>query len=393
MTALSQKVTFGVVTGSSLRDDFPSGTDVRPPLVTCPQPVCASMTVFNSADASARLILGPKLELAFSRQFSIEVEALHRAVGRTTRIDYSPPLDFGNGVTVASQTSTGTDWAWEIPVLANYKLKLLQSSSFLELGPTFRPAENNEQYGISAGAGVEIRAKSLKIAPRIRYTRWIDKDYGPDPIFPLVRPHPDQVSLIVGVSQWTQSSAWASIFGKDLSVGALAGLGLSDDFQTDVSFLGGVPAYRSFSKSRSPILGVSLEYEPVRNLSIQVNGLYRPLHLTGETLISIPEQGVYPREGETVTVLTWEFPILGRYRLPVAGEKPFVEFGPSFRAIGNLNGTKPSKHGATVGVGVGIGVGKARLSPTLRYTQWAQDETAGTRTNPNQLELLFGFSF
>jgi len=70
----------------------------------------------------------------------------------------------------------------------------------------------------------------------------------------------------------------------------------------------------------------------------------------------------------------------------------FFEVGPAFRPSGNLNGANPSKYGATAGGGVEAKWGKVQLSPALRYTRWAIDQTA-TPTNRNQIEAIIGFSY
>ena len=94
------------------------------------------------------------------------------------------------------------------------------------------------------------------------------------------------------------------------------------------------------------------------------------------------------------TVVTWEFPILAKYRFPFHTFKPLIELGPSFRSPGNLNGTAPSVYGGTVGIGIEAPVGKLRLAPVLRYTHWAADgEFFQPRTKRNQIELLVGIAF
>ncbi len=340
--AFGQRVSFGAVTGINLVDDYRSGSVFQPSLGTCPEPICASATLFSSANASSRYIIGPKVELRLWNRFSVEAEALHRAVRRQERIQYVPPIIFPDGFTLASRESLGTDYTWEFPVLANQRLRVFKARSFVESGPNFRPAENNKQYGIAAGAGVELTANSLTFAPRMRYTHWFDKDYGPDPAFRLIRTRPNEIELIMGISRASTSPAWATAFGKDLTLGAVVGAGLTDDFQSETFLLQGVPASRSFSDSRSPVVGVMMELEPIGNLFFEINGLYRPLHLTDETLISIPEERVSAGQKHTVTVLTWEFPFLAKYKFRVRGSSPFVELGPSLRATGNLNGANPS---------------------------------------------------
>ncbi len=101
------------------------------------------------------------------------------------------------------------------------------------------------------------------------------------------------------------------------------------------------------------------------------------------------------------TVLTWQFPVLAKYRVARARFSPFLEGGPSLRLSGNNNGYNPSWYGATVGAGVEVAsMGGVRLSPAVRYTRWAKDEARSrspgydySRTAPNQLEILVGFSF
>lgn len=391
---MAQRVSFGVVTGTSLLDDFPSGTVFLPCFITYPGQICPSAIIFSSQDASRRFIIGPKLELRLSNPFSLEAEALHRAVRQKDRVQYIPFLDLGNGVTIASQDHSGTDYTWEFPVLANYKFPLFETSSFVEVGPTFRPAENNEQNGITAGAGVELRARNLNIAPRIRFTHWLeDRNYGRDPVYRLGRPRRNQIELLAGIVQPSSSPAWATAFGQELSLGLEIGFGVTDDFHSTTYLLQGIPASRSFSESRSRVVGVMVGFEPLKNLFIEVSGLYRPLHLTDENLISIPEEGTRPGQKLTVTVLTWEFPLLAKFKLRATGVRPFVELGPSFRATGNLNAKNPSHYGVAGGVGAEMSRRKMRISPTLRYTRWATDQNLGTRTNRNQLEVLIGLSF
>jgi hypothetical protein len=87
----------------------------------------------------------------------------------------------------------------------------------------------------------------------------------------------------------------AEALGKDVSIGGIVGLGLSDDFPSTVQDVNGIPGSRSFSDSKSPVLGLMIEFEPIRNLFIEFNGLYRPLHLTDESLLSSSGQPMPPK--------------------------------------------------------------------------------------------------
>jgi hypothetical protein len=170
-------------------------------------------------------------------------------------------------------------------------------------------------------------------------------------------------------------------------------MGLSNDFPSTVSDVNGIPGSRSFSDSKSPVIGLMIELEPIRKLFIEFNGLYRPLHLTDESSLSGSVQPIPPTRTGRVTVLTWEFPILAKYKLTIARTNPFFEVGPTFRTSGNLNDANPSKYGATGGAGVEAKWGKVRISPTLRYTRWTNDQTTASPTNRNQIEALIGISY
>jgi hypothetical protein len=94
------------------------------------------------------------------------------------------------------------------------------------------------------------------------------------------------------------------------------------------------------------------------------------------------------------TILTWQFPILAKYRIPNLRMNPFIQLGPSFRASGNLNDSHPSPLGITVGLGVETKLGRAKIAPSMRYTHWTSDKNRnGPLTFPNQVEAMIGVSF
>lgn len=97
------------------------------------------------------------------------------------------------------------------------------------------------------------------------------------------------------------------------------------------------------------------------------------------------------------TVLTWQFPVLGKYRFrPESRVRPTVEAGPSFRLSGNLNGYKPSRSGFTTGAGIEADYDALRVAPALRYTRWGADSRLwfmSADTARNQLEFLVSLTF
>src|SRR5689334_18795047 len=119
-------------------------------------------------------------------------------------------------------------------------------------------------------------------------------------------------------------------------------------------FAEGVTGEGSSSAHKDYIVGPMVEFGLASQLSVEINALYRPLNFTD----AIAQPGEAFQSGVSMTVVTWEFPILAKYRLPPRTLKPLIELGPSFRSSGNLNGTAPSVYGGTAGIGVEVPVGK-----------------------------------
>ena len=116
-------------------------------------------------------------------------------------------------------------------------------------------------------------------------------------------------------------------------------------------------------------------------LSVEFNALYRPRVLS---------------EGQRATVLTWEFPVLAKYKFSATRSNLFLELGPSFRTSGNTNGTNPSPYGVTAGAGVERRVHRLRVTPALRYTYWGADRRGPISPASmirNQIDLVVGILF
>jgi hypothetical protein len=377
--ASGQTISLGAVAGGSLTPGFRSASyHFSGGLL--PTGEMTSSTFFVTSGRN--FIIGPKLELTLSKGLSVEADALYRRMRATTAVVMSPPIQLPSGISINSYAFTFTRSSWEFPLLAKYRFARSRMNPFFELGPSFRPASKGSglsHYGICAGAGLEMRLWNLNIAPAARYTRWSYK-----PVF-LPEPNLNQFELLVGISQPAASDR-VSGFGRKLSFGLIGGLGLGADLRT-VSY----PGFMEDPDSNTYIVGASIEFDILKSLSVEVDGLYRPLHARD---VSIMPDGSR-HEGVRFTVLTWEFPMLAKYRFAFRGLKPFLELGPSVRATGNLQGPSPSHIGITGGAGVETRLGKLKISPTLRYTRWAMDRegAGGSRTIPNRAEILLAFSF
>jgi opacity protein-like surface antigen len=113
----------------------------------------------------------------------------------------------------------------------------------------------------------------------------------------------------------------------------------------------------------------------------------------------------------------WDLPILLKYRFAFPIIRPYIEAGPSFRWLTNVNhnyscsGVEcaaiaitfgPDKNGAglTFGGGVELHLLLIRIAPELRYTRWGSQafsvQSGGSdllHANQNQAEFLVGISF
>jgi hypothetical protein len=362
----AQSVSFGGVFGASLTNDY---TTFSFPIQLVPDPLGGGNGFDQSRSSGKHAILGVMTEIEFTHQFAVEVDALHRP--NTLHIGFlradGTPLGPGGNV----QTSS-----WEFPLLAKYRLGL-PLSPFIEAGPSFRPAGSGSSlshFGITAGAGFEIHSRLVNILPALRYTRWREIEF--------IASHgiPDQLEFVLGFDRRAES-ARPEVLGHRLAVGVIAGIGLGDDVRTARGDATVIP------DSPSPLAGATLEARLVRDFFLEVDGIYHPLHFRE------PEFGSFVHQA----VLTWEVPVLFKYKFRARRLRPIIEGGPAFRATGNLNGSQPSTYGAAGGLGVETALRRLKISPEVRYTRWARDahpnDAFRPQTLPNRVELLVGFSF
>jgi len=171
--------------------------------------------------------------------------------------------------------------------------------------------------------------------------------------------------------------------GQSLSLGVVAGAGLSSDFRTQYIQTGNT-ALLDYSTPKRYLVGPMLEFGLPANFSLELDGLFRPIEYT---FAGVEPNGKLNSVSPS-PVITWEFPLLAKYRFALGPLKPFIEAGPSFRTAGNLNGTNPSHKGITAGLGLETRLCGLDIAPTLRYTRWAEDH----QTTPDQIELMVGIS-
>jgi hypothetical protein len=178
-----------------------------------------------------------------------------------------------------------------------------------------------------------------------------------------------------------------TLCGQNVSIGVIGGASPTADFQNHTG--GGSFPFINYSTPKRYAIGATLEYRVTSQIAVEADGMFHPL---GYTFAGI-EAGGSLNSVSPATVVTWEFPVLAKYRSALSGVRPILEAGPSFRTTGNLNSANPSHYGFTGGVGVETHWRSVNIAPVIRYTRWAPDRhVADVKTVADQIELLVGLS-
>jgi len=183
---------------------------------------------------------------------------------------------------------------------------------------------------------------------------------------------------------------------QPVSFGIRGGVPLTNAYSA-VTVTSGSSFVKDFSDSKEYQIGAMLELHLPLGLGVEADALYHPLNLTTQIYIAPPDvhAGTFQ---SSITVNSWEFPILGKFhflRLPLV--KPYIEAGPSFRALANA-ASHFSSSGFTIGVGVELRISRLRIEPDIRYTRWGSDMASAiavgaTPSNVNQVAFLIGIAF
>ncbi len=185
-------------------------------------------------------------------------------------------------------------------------------------------------------------------------------------------------------------------FAQSISFGIRGGVPFTGGFSDLITTSSGSAFVRQFSNSNEYLIGPMVELHLPLGFSVEADALYHPLDLTQQI-----NNGTSTLTSST-KINSWEFPILAKYHfLPFPIVKPYIEAGPSFRAIGSGINIKPSSTGFALGAGVEVKLLRLRIEPELRYIRWGADGLANgvsnlaavAASNVNQVEFLVGIAF
>jgi hypothetical protein len=182
-----------------------------------------------------------------------------------------------------------------------------------------------------------------------------------------------------------------AVCAQPFGIGIKGGIPLTDGL-SNFNQLENQVTTHSYSDSKQYIVGPMVEVRLPLSLAIEADALYRPINFS-----MTQQQGSGPLIRSAENVSNWEFPILGKFRLPLPVVKPYVEAGPSFRKTGEAL-KEFANRGATIGAGVEIKIVKLRIGPEVRYTRWAGDGQPAPGiffppSKQDQAEFLVGISF
>jgi hypothetical protein len=335
------------LSGQQFRIGFVGGTPITStyvPLTSAyPGDTANPPSIFTAESGPRSFMAGLSLEAVISSRFSIEGNVMHRNLWARTIYTVNP------GSTAASTTTNQfvASITWEFPVLFKYTIGDNRWRPFVDGGVSFRSLERTgapgpSRHGLTAGAGVAIEFGRLQLTPQLRYTRWAQGESNG--YYDVKR---DQLELLTGISYRMPTAM--HVGNQRMAVGVLGGARLTET-------LAGAPN----RLDRRAFGGVSLDVNVGAGLSIEADGIYEPIGTKGNS------------------VLTWEFPVLLKYRWGVRGARLFGEAGPSFRASGNLQSSiPPSLYGFTAGAGIEKRAKGVGIAPALRYTRWSEGQGYG----------------
>lgn len=160
---------------------------------------------FSSDSTMSWYVIGPTVEVRLPFGLGVEADALYRhfEVSRTVSVRISSPNEIEQIVTTTKASVND----WEFPLLAKYRFHTRVVHPYIDAGPswdlvggsstgtqTTTPivplgppatiaitggigAQHHLVTGFVMGGGVEFRLGFLRIAPELRYTRWLSQHF------------------------------------------------------------------------------------------------------------------------------------------------------------------------------------------------------------------------
>jgi opacity protein-like surface antigen len=176
-----------------------------------------------------------------------------------------------------------------------------------------------------------------------------------------------------------------SLLAQPVSVGIKAGVPLTDALSVQSS---GPVQY--IENTHRYTVGPYVELHLPARLVIEVDALYR----------SYDYRQILPTS-TSQPVSSWEFPVLGKYKLLGGPIRPYIEGGVAFSRLTNIPEVIELNHrnnyGIVFGGGVEFHLGIVRITPEVRYNGWTlqnfSSPLGALTSNRNQATVLVGIGF
>lgn len=152
-----------------------------------------------------RYLVGPEVELRLPFGFGVEFDVLYRHFDYTDIVGYVIPV---SRVAPAAGTTTGHSGDWEFPLVAKYKFPTPVVRPYVEGGVAWDTlsgsastigiaTQHTTVEGVVLGAGVDIHALVIHIAPELRFTRWTSQHFN---IPNVLSSNQNQAEFLVGIT-------------------------------------------------------------------------------------------------------------------------------------------------------------------------------------------------
>jgi len=199
-----------LISGAALAQPFSAGLKAGLPLMDFLTDVQNGSTT-----ATSRYLFGPEVEVRLPLGLSVEFDALYRHFSYTNILGSA-----GNAV-----TSTGSSGNWEFPLVVKYKFPSKIVRPYLEAGAAWDTlaglkntvtenlcgspnpvcnvlaapptASSKGTMGVVLGAGIDIHAAVIHIAPEVRFTRWAQQYFN---LSGVLNSGKNQAEVLVGVT-------------------------------------------------------------------------------------------------------------------------------------------------------------------------------------------------
>lgn len=183
LCAPAQHLSFGIKGGFPLSDAFRTGTKTD-----------TAGNVLHYAAETRRYTVGPMAELQLPMGIGIEADALYRPLRYSWLTQTAPG-------TLFERLADGS--AWDFPITGKFRLPSPVLKPYGELGVAFRgltggtggDLNSQSKKGFVLGAGIELNAPFVRLAPELRYTRW-----GANGIPGLLVANQNQAEFLIGLS-------------------------------------------------------------------------------------------------------------------------------------------------------------------------------------------------